>query len=182
MNFTFHKVKLPNWKDEDATWVLQLEPLSKMGIQNVVLYYAFTYFTRTAINNPISSTFWHNNDTGFFMQFMVDWYTSFTVEATVKGVMKENCSFLPRDSYEILETKEVVVDWDKDQLNHAWELVLGKLGEKKYHSPRFIKWRTGTHWYVKYGDRDVVVDGVQKWDTKQEAQKAFAIWLNRQGL
>ena len=34
---------------------------------------------------------------------------------------------------------------------------------------RFIVWDGGKHWYAKIGKLDVVVDNVQKWNTKQEA-------------
>lgn len=38
--------------------------------------------------------------------------------------------------------------------------------------PRFIQWPGGTHYYAKIGDEDIVVDGKQKWDTKEEAEEA----------
>ncbi len=37
---------------------------------------------------------------------------------------------------------------------------------------RIIRWPHGTHYYAKIGDQDVVVDGVQKWDTWDEALTA----------
>ena len=38
---------------------------------------------------------------------------------------------------------------------------------------RFIQWKEGSHWYVKIGNIDVVVDGNQKWNTKAEAEQAL---------
>lgn len=40
-------------------------------------------------------------------------------------------------------------------------------------TPRFIQWPNGKHWYLKMGEKDVVVHGKQKWDTRQEAEKAL---------
>lgn len=43
--------------------------------------------------------------------------------------------------------------------------------------PKFIRWPKGTHWYAKFGPVDVVVDGKQKWDSRQEAETAVAHWM-----
>lgn len=37
---------------------------------------------------------------------------------------------------------------------------------------RVIKWENGTHYYAKIGDIDVSWEGKDKWDTKEEAEKA----------
>jgi hypothetical protein len=38
---------------------------------------------------------------------------------------------------------------------------------------RIIQWPgVGNHYYAKFGDQDVVVDGVQKWNTWEEAEAA----------
>ena len=37
---------------------------------------------------------------------------------------------------------------------------------------RIIQWPNGHHYYAKFGEQDVVVDGVQKWDTWEEAEAA----------
>lgn len=37
---------------------------------------------------------------------------------------------------------------------------------------RVLQWPNGKHYYAKVGDQDVVIDGVQKWDTFQKARAA----------
>lgn len=34
---------------------------------------------------------------------------------------------------------------------------------------RIIRWKMGTHFYAKYKNEDVVIDGEQKWGTHEEA-------------
>jgi hypothetical protein len=41
-----------------------------------------------------------------------------------------------------------------------------------FEVPRFIQWPNGTHWYAKLGVNDIIVDGRQKWNTKEEAEAA----------
>jgi hypothetical protein len=41
---------------------------------------------------------------------------------------------------------------------------------------RIIQWPNGTHFYVKQGEIDIVVDGKQKWDTRYEAERAIDKW------
>lgn len=43
--------------------------------------------------------------------------------------------------------------------------------------PRYSKWSGGKHWYAKVGNSDVVVDGVLKWNTKEQAKEAVKIFL-----
>ena len=40
--------------------------------------------------------------------------------------------------------------------------------------PRYLQWPNGKHWYVKFGEKDFVVYGKQKWDTRAEAEAAVA--------
>lgn len=45
---------------------------------------------------------------------------------------------------------------------------------------RFIQWNGGEHWYAKIGKLDVVdVDNNQKWNTKEEAEKAAKWWIEK---
>lgn len=37
---------------------------------------------------------------------------------------------------------------------------------------RIIQWPGGEHFYAKIGNQDVVVNGKQKWDTREEAEEA----------
>lgn len=44
---------------------------------------------------------------------------------------------------------------------------------------RYIKWVGGKHWYAKFGVYDIVDEnGNQKWDTKEEAEKAVRRYIN----
>ena len=43
---------------------------------------------------------------------------------------------------------------------------------------KFIMWNGGKHWYAKIGKLDVVVNGIQKWNTKEEATKAAKQYIN----
>jgi len=45
--------------------------------------------------------------------------------------------------------------------------------------PRYIQWPNGTHWYAKVGANDVIVDGIQKWNSKAEAEAAYKEWLKK---
>lgn len=42
----------------------------------------------------------------------------------------------------------------------------------------FMVWDGGKHWYAKIGKLDVVVNGEQKWNTKEEAINAAKIYIN----
>lgn len=42
----------------------------------------------------------------------------------------------------------------------------------------FMQWDGGKHWYAKIGKIDVVVNGEQKWNTKDEAIKAAKKFIN----
>jgi len=46
--------------------------------------------------------------------------------------------------------------------------------------PRYLKWPGGTHYYVKIGSEDIVVDGVRKWDSRELAEKAYKKWRKAQ--
>ena len=41
-----------------------------------------------------------------------------------------------------------------------------------------IRWPGGKHYYAKVGNYDVVVNGVQKWNTKYEAREAAKTFIN----
>lgn len=69
--------------------------------------------------------------------------------------------FAFHDKLEITETHEIK-DW--------W------LPEEKL---RIIQWPDGKHFYAKVGKTDVVFDGVQKWDTKKEAETAGKKFLGK---
>ena len=45
--------------------------------------------------------------------------------------------------------------------------------------PRFMQWPGGKHWYAKYGDEDISVDGQVKWDSRELAESASRKWLKR---
>jgi hypothetical protein len=45
--------------------------------------------------------------------------------------------------------------------------------------PRYIQWPNGTHWYAKVGANDVIVDGIQKWNSKDEAEAAYKEWMKK---
>ena len=68
-------------------------------------------------------------------------------------------------------TVEVGESLEIDNLK-AWGLA-NKL------QPRFIQWQGGSHYYVKCGTIDVVVDDAQKWDTLEAAKAAYNIWTNK---
>lgn len=42
---------------------------------------------------------------------------------------------------------------------------------------KLIRWPLGKHWYVKIGDLDVEVNGLRKWNTKKEAERAGKYYL-----
>jgi hypothetical protein len=44
---------------------------------------------------------------------------------------------------------------------------------------RFMQWPGGRHWYAKYGEEDVKVDGELKWDTKEQAERAAKKWIEK---
>lgn len=37
----------------------------------------------------------------------------------------------------------------------------------------FTQFPNGTHFYIKQGNMSLIIDGVEKWDTKEEAENAF---------
>lgn len=43
---------------------------------------------------------------------------------------------------------------------------------------RIIQWPNGVHWYAKIGDLDIVVNGHEKWDSKEAAERAVERFLN----
>lgn len=51
----------------------------------------------------------------------------------------------------------------------------------RVEKPQYIKWPGGKHYYVKVGAVDVVVDGEQKWDTFEQAQRAWKQWEAENG-
>lgn len=44
---------------------------------------------------------------------------------------------------------------------------------------RIIQWPAGKHFYAKVGDQDVVVEGVQKWNTAAAARRAAEKFLEK---
>lgn len=45
---------------------------------------------------------------------------------------------------------------------------------------RVTQWPNGKHYYAKVGDQDVVIDGIQKWNTFEEARAAADFFLSQQ--
>lgn len=70
------------------------------------------------------------------------------------------------DLYEIAETIE------KDTLEYPDQVKF------KLEDARYIQWPGGEHWYVKFGNIDVVVDGKQKWNSRLEAEEATRKFYN----
>ncbi len=64
--------------------------------------------------------------------------------------------------------------------------VLEEMKKDELHFPefdvRYIQWPNGTHFYAKIGDVDIEWEGKQKWDTKEDAEKAFKAWQKSRGL
>lgn len=80
--------------------------------------------------------------------------------------------------------KGVVLMYDEDGMrsipyiedihNIIDEKMMSTIEFPKLHRPskddiRIISWPGGNHYYAKVGNEDVVVDGVQKWNTREEA-------------
>ena len=42
---------------------------------------------------------------------------------------------------------------------------------------KILQWPKGIHWYAKIGHVDIVVDGEQKWNTREQAEKAAQEYL-----
>ena len=63
------------------------------------------------------------------------------------------------DSLEISDTKEIP----------HWKLPTEEI--------RILQWPGGKHYYAKVGNQDVVVDGLQKWNSKYDAQRAAEKFL-----
>ena len=57
-------------------------------------------------------------------------------------------------------------------------LIFPNMERPSIDDVRFIMWDGGKHWYAKIGKLDVVVNGIQKWDTKEEAIKAAKQYIN----
>jgi len=76
------------------------------------------------------------------------------------GVRQFGYSSKSNDIYEIAETVE------KDKLEYPDQVKF------KLEDARYIQWPGGEHWYVKFGNIDVVVDGKQKWNSRLEAEEA----------
>lgn len=55
-----------------------------------------------------------------------------------------------------------------------------KKTKKKYTEKdiRIIVWREGTHYYAKVGNCDVVVEGEQKWETRDMALMKAKFFIN----
>lgn len=51
-------------------------------------------------------------------------------------------------------------------------LVFPSMKKPSIDEVKFIMWDGGKHWYAKIGKLDVVVNGEQKWNTKEEAIEA----------
>lgn len=52
------------------------------------------------------------------------------------------------------------------------ELMFPELDHPSIEDVRLMMWDGGQHWYAKVHKFDVVVDGVQKWNTREEALNA----------
>ena len=68
--------------------------------------------------------------------------------------------FFPSDTHVILKTKEL----DKCIFPDENEI-------------QYIKWPNGKHWYAKVGNKDVKVDGIMKWNTKEAAEEAVKTFM-----
>lgn len=47
---------------------------------------------------------------------------------------------------------------------------------------RLKQWPGGIHWYAYVGSQSVTLSGINKWETKKEAQKAAEKWANNNGI
>lgn len=57
-------------------------------------------------------------------------------------------------------------------------LIFPNMDRPTIDDVKFIMWDGGKHWYAKIGKLDVVVNGIQKWNTKEEATKAAKQYIN----
>lgn len=71
--------------------------------------------------------------------------------------------FPPSPSHKIIQEKE------------CQQLVFPNDGEI-----RFLRWPNGKHWYLKIGDIDIKVNGENKWNSKEQAEKALKTFLEKQ--
>lgn len=44
---------------------------------------------------------------------------------------------------------------------------------------KYVQWSHGIHWYVKIGNDDVVWNGEQKWDTKEDAMRIAKLYAQK---
>lgn len=57
-------------------------------------------------------------------------------------------------------------------------LVFPDVERPSIEDVNFIVWNGGKHWYAKIGKMDVVVNGEQKWNTKEEAINAAKSYID----
>lgn len=50
-----------------------------------------------------------------------------------------------------------------------------------FSNVRYIQWNNGFHWYAKVNTLDIVVDGEQKWNSKEEAEEAVKRYFRDKG-
>lgn len=64
----------------------------------------------------------------------------------------------------VLSDVEIVDTIESDELEFPKEYNIADV--------QYMQWPSGKHWYAKINGEDVVVNGVQKWDTYEEAVQA----------
>jgi hypothetical protein len=78
--------------------------------------------------------------------------------------VNRNGGYFPQDhNCKILETKTQADYWPSE----------------RKQEPHYLQWPNGDHWYCKVGPDDVEVDGKMKWDTRTEAEAAYAKWKQK---
>lgn len=87
--------------------------------------------------------------------------------------------------YEVLETRqsEILPVTDPSTYNHPTMTFPHKRSNQDIVEVRYIQWvGGGSHWYVKIGNEDVVWEGEQKWDTREEAERVANLYIQKHQL
>lgn len=64
------------------------------------------------------------------------------------------------------------------EVKYMIDVEFPKLERPNESSIKIIKWPGGTHYYAKVGNYDVVINGVQKWNTEYGARNAAKQFIN----
>lgn len=97
------------------------------------------------------------------------------VQATIKGQIEciESCGSI------LINRNGGYFPGGRDELMGAIETdsLMWPLDSVEARKVRYLKWPGGSHWYVKIGNEDLVVDGEQKWDTRELAEQAVRTYV-----